>query len=125
MPLLSFLALTGCSNNGDNSGSQDDGGSGDSLPYNKEQAKNKLLELGESSGFEIAYLTSDDSSDESVGYTLGIKNNITWHYSDSDKYAYKYADSALSVYEFDSDSNSFALSIHMQAMILKRCITLI
>lgn len=105
LPVLSLLALTGCNaggGDGDNSGDTTNQSSGDALPYNQEEAKNKLRELGEEQGIEIAYHAFDDEDDEiPESNTFGMKEEYSWYFSGDDKTVLK-LDEAENLYVYNN-----------------------
>ena len=108
LPVLSLVALTGC-----NSGDGGDGGdtseptsSGESLPYSEDQVKNKLQQLGETSGFEITLVGESDGESEGT-VTFGMKGKAAWLYTDEGKGGYKIAEDKLYIYTYDEDLQTY------------------
>ena len=106
LSVLSIFSLAGC-NVIKNIVNPGDDETGENLPYSSEQAKNRLLELGETSGFEITYQAYNDDDEEIVNYTFGMKDNITWQDDGSDKEAIKKTDSGLDIFGYDSETQSY------------------
>ncbi len=106
LSVLSFFSLAGC-NATENIVNPGDDETGENLPYSSEQAKNRLLELGETSGFEITYQAYNDDDEEIVSYTFGMKDNIAWQDDGVDKEAIKRTDSGLDIFEYDSETQSY------------------
>lgn len=105
LSVLSIFSLAGC-NAIENIVNPKDDETGENLPYSSEQAKNRLLELGETSGFEITYQAYNDD-EEIVNYTFGMKDNIAWQDDGADKEAIKRTDSGLDIFEYDSETQSY------------------
>lgn len=115
LPVLSLLALTGCNSGGgsdDNSGndptSQSSGGG--NLPYSKEQASNKLRDLGEEQGLQIEYHAFDEDTEDVIDYTFGMKDEFVWHYSDEDQTVLK-IDSSNTLYEYTNTGEDSAYEL--------------
>jgi len=106
LSVLSIFSLAGC-NVTENTVNPGDDETGENLPYSSEQAKNRLLELGETSGFEITYQAYNDDDEEIVNYTFGMKDNIAWQDDGADKEAIKRTDSGLDIFEYDSETQSY------------------
>ena len=106
LSVLSFFSLAGCNVN-ENVVNPGDDETGENLPYSSEQAKNRLLELGETSGFEITYQAYNDDDEEIVNYTFGMKDNIVWQDDDADKEAIKRTDGGLDIFEYNSETQSY------------------
>lgn len=115
LSVLSIFSLTGCdmlkniANLGDDSGDNNEE-KGENLPYTQEQAKNKLLELGQTSGFEITYHAFDEDEKEVDNYTFGMKGNVVWQYDNDDKQAIKKDDNGLSIYEYSAETQKYELT---------------
>ena len=107
LSVLSIFSLAGC-NVTENIVNPGDDETGENLPYSSEQAKNRLLELGETSGFEITYQAYDDDDEGIVNYTFGMKDNIAWQDDGADKVAIKRTDSGLDIFEYDSETQNYA-----------------
>ncbi len=108
--LFSTALVTGCttSNNG-NQGGGDPGGEpggetgNDELPYSIEEVKNKLLQLGQTQGFEItlkgeATSTQGDASSGQV--TVGLVRDVFWV---KESGAYKKVDNGVEVYSYEEN----------------------
>ena len=111
--LFSTALVTGCttSNNG-NQGGNDPGGDpvnpggetgNDELPYSIEEVKNKLLQLGQTQGFEItlkgeATSTQGDASSGQV--TVGLVRDVFWI---KESGAYKKVDDGVEVYSYEEN----------------------
>lgn len=114
---FSAFALISC---GGGNGSVPEGstteesGSGEYLPYNQEQVRNKLMDLGETQGFEISYHAFDEEDEEVYDYTFGMKGNLMWSYDEDDKAAIKFVDGVLSLYDYDAETESFELSYSLE-----------
>lgn len=115
LPLLSLLALTGCNsgggsddNSGDDSTSQSSGGG--NLPYDKEQASNKLRDLGEEQGIQIEYHAFDDDTEDVVDYTFGMKDEFSWYYSGEDQVVLK-LDASNTLYEYTNSGEDGAYEL--------------
>ena len=106
LSVLSIFSLAGC-NAIENNVNPGDDETGENLPYSSEQAKNKLLELGETSGFEITYQAYNDDDEEIVNYTFGMEDNIVWQDDGADKEAIKRTGSGLDIFEYDSETQSY------------------
>lgn len=115
LPLLSFLALTGCNsgggsgdNSGDDSTSQSSGGG--NLPYDKEQASNKLRDLGEEQGIQIEFHAFDEDTEDVVDYTYGMKDEFVWYYSGEDQTVLK-LDASNTLYKYTNTGEDGAYEL--------------
>ena len=113
--VLSVFMLAGCSLSNlipkdDESKGGEEGESqekGENLPYSAEEARNKLMDLGEESGIEIVYQVRDDEESEVEECTFGMKANLIWQYSLEGKDVIKYENSVLTSYYYDEDEASY------------------
>ncbi len=98
--LFSTALVTGCTSGGDSGDSGGNQGNGDSLPYSLDQVKNKLLTLGQQSGFEITVKAEGSSSDGTAGsgvLTFGLVQDVFWIDGTG---AYKKVDTGVEVYDY-------------------------
>ena len=116
--VLSVFMLAGCNLNnlipkddeskgGEEGESQESQEKGENLPYNAEEARNKLMDLGEESGVEIEFQVRDDEESEVEECTFGMKGNLVWQYSMEGKDVIKYENSVLTSYYYDEDEASY------------------
>ena len=113
-PLLVVPFLAGCNaGGGDSSGDPTSSDtSGDKLPGSADQAKNKLRELGESEGYEIAFKVTEDD-DETSSNVFGMKNNIIWWFTEDDEHAEGYkinSDNSVSSFSYDEDEGEYVVT---------------
>ena len=115
LPVLSLLTLTGCNSGGgsgddssNDSTSQSSGGG--NLPYNKEQASNKLRDLGEEQGFQIEYHAFDEDTEDVIDYTFGMKDEFVWYYINEDQTVLK-LDSSNTLYEYTNTGEDGAYEL--------------
>ena len=116
--ILSLFLTTGLvacgggngSGSGSGDGGQGDGGGGSQikLPYTVDESKNKLLQLGKTSGFEISFNGNGEDTHSgqsgSTSQTVGFKNNTMWVKNTS---AYKKVDNSLESYTYDASTQKY------------------
>ncbi len=79
------------------------------LPNTKEESANKLYQLANSQGIEIAF-TAQGDGEEPDSQTIGFKNNTLWVESEA---AYQKDGNKIAMYEYDAESQQYVFSAEM------------
>ena len=107
LPMIAAFALTGCGDNEKESEEQ-----GTNLELSEDQAKAKVRELADTSGYEITfkYTSSDSESTELDVVTIGQKDGFTWVLHDSSKTMWKVDDTSYTTYSYDDENSKFVVA---------------
>lgn len=116
---LAFATLTACGSSGSGGDSDGDGGQngdaqGESLPYSLTEASNKLVELGNTQGFEITYTGTTSEEPDGASFTIGLKNNVLWM---AEAIAYKKdANGHILIYAYNDETHQYEGGYDMSSL---------
>ena len=106
LPMIAAFALAGCGEKENESEEK-----GTNLELTEEQAKEKVRQLAQTDGYEIAlkYTASDSESNDLEVLTIGQKDGFTWTATDDSRTLWKEEETQFTVYRYDEEQSKFVV----------------